>query len=73
LIEYEIDASGQRTDETDGENQETREERRANHVHKETVSSFVGFVERLMHQRIIENEQLIFAPVVCLVPDSDVR
>src|SRR6201996_6711461 len=72
LVVDELEALRQNPRAGDNGAHHAREWSRTNHVHEETVAYLIGLVQRFVQQRIVENEELVVAPIIGLVADDDV-
>src|SRR5215475_7023851 len=72
LVVDELEALGHQPDGGDNSAHNARQRSRAHDIHEQAITRLVGFVDRVVQQRVIENEQLVLAPVVYCISNLDV-
>jgi hypothetical protein len=72
VIKYGIRPFEQNTVDADDKRQQARQDRRPDDIDEKTIPRLIGFIKGLMQKRVIENKQLVFAPIIRDVSDNDV-
>src|SRR4029079_2214008 len=72
LVVDELEALRQQPNAADHRAHNRRKRRGAHHVDEQAITRLIGLIDRLVHQRVVENEQLVVPPVADLVANLDV-
>jgi hypothetical protein len=72
FVEEVIYASCKQRSDAHSRHQNVAQEGWSHNIDKKAVTEFIGFVEGLVHQCVVENKQFVIAPVIRLAADDDV-